>query len=145
MVRWRARSPWWHGHAAADAQALHAHAQFAVHWLEGAAPEISGLMRKYQLALADRQARMAEVSGRVQDAIIMLCTSLYAVRQTDELVHQAADCLCQELTRKPRSERPSDRYYRSANRLGAAIADGGFAAIAGTAEGEILMPYANDA
>jgi butyryl-CoA dehydrogenase len=123
---------------------LRKHAEFAIDWLGNAALEISGLMRKYQLALADRQSRMAEVSGRVQDAIIILCTSLYAGRQADELVRDAADIVCQDLTRKLQSRRSSDGYFRAANRLGAAIAEGGFQAIAGVAAGEILMPYAND-
>ncbi|HEX3659002.1 MAG TPA: acyl-CoA dehydrogenase family protein [Pirellulales bacterium] len=124
--------------------ALQKRAEFAVDWLGHSALEISGLMRKYQLALADRQCRMAEVSLRVQDAIIMLCTSLYAARQSDTLVHEAADCFCDDLQRKLTGRRPSDRYLRNANRLGASIADGGFAAIAGIAAGEIMMPYANE-
>ncbi len=36
------------------------------------------------LALADRQCRMSELSQRVQDAVIMLCTALYAARQNDD-------------------------------------------------------------
>ena len=94
------------------------HAEFAVHWLGQAALEISGVMRKYQLSLADRQSRMAEISGRVQDVIVMLCTSLYAARQGDELVQAAADVLCRDLTRKLRSARPSDRYFRCLQRPG---------------------------
>jgi hypothetical protein len=124
--------------------ALRQHAEFAVDWLSHAGLEISGLMRKYQLALADRQCRMAEVSLRVQDAIVMLCTSLYAARQGDELVREAADCFCDDVQRKLTGRRPSDRYLRNANRLGTSIADGGFSAIAGIAAGEIMMPYAND-
>jgi alkylation response protein AidB-like acyl-CoA dehydrogenase len=124
--------------------ALLKHAEFAVHWLEKSPLEISGIMRKYQLALADRQCRMAEVSGRVQDAIIILATSLYAARQKDELVQAAGDLICQDLTRKLVGGRPSDHYFRSASRLGTSIADGGFEAIAGIAAGEILMPYTNE-
>jgi alkylation response protein AidB-like acyl-CoA dehydrogenase len=124
--------------------ALRERAEFAIEWLEHSALEISGLMRKYQLALADRQSRMAEVSLRVQDAIIMLCTSLYAARQSDELVHQAADCFCDDVQRRLTGRRPSDRYLRNANRLGGAIAEGGFAAIAGVAASDIMMPYANE-
>jgi len=120
------------------------HAEFAVHWLGQSALEISGVMRKYQLSLADRQSRMAEISGRVQDVIVILCTSLYAARQGDELVQAAADVLCRDLTRKLRSARPSDRYFRACSELGAAIADGGFSAIAGSDAGEILMSYSND-
>jgi hypothetical protein len=123
---------------------LRAHAEFAVRWLGHSPLEISGTMRKHQLALADRQCRMAEVSQRVQDAIIMLATSLYAAGQADELVRSAAALVCQDLQRKLTGERPSDRYFRAASKLGEAIADGGFKSIAGLPTGEILMPYKND-
>jgi alkylation response protein AidB-like acyl-CoA dehydrogenase len=124
--------------------ALKKHAEFAAGFLQRTPMEISGTMRKFQLALADRQCRMAEISGRVQDAIIMLCTSLYAARQQDELVQEAADCLCQDLTRKLVGGRPTDRYFKAITKLGAAIAEGRFTPIAGLEGGEILMPYAND-
>ena len=124
--------------------ALLRHAEFAVNWLNGAALEISGVMRKYQLALADRQCRMAEISGRVQDAIVMLCTSLYAAGQGDSLVQDAADVMCRDLKRRLTSRRPSDSDFRAAGKLGEAIADGGFSAIAGIDAGEILMSYANE-
>jgi hypothetical protein len=120
---------------------LRAHAEFAADFLQRSPLEISGTMRKFQLALADRQCRMAELSGRVQDAIVILCTSLYAARQTDALVQEAADVLCQDLTRRLTGKRPTDRYYRTVTKLGEKIADGGFTAIAGVAAGEIMMQY----
>ncbi len=43
--------------------ALREHADFAAHWLQSSPLEISGVMRKHQLRLADRQCRMAELSG----------------------------------------------------------------------------------
>ena len=43
--------------------------------------EIDGTMRKHQLALADRQCRMSDLSQRMQDAVVMLATSLYAAGQ----------------------------------------------------------------
>jgi len=120
---------------------LKAHAEFAAERLQRSALEISDTMSKYQLKLADRQCRMAELSSRVQDYVTILCTSLYAARQTDEIVRKAADCLCQELTRKLTGKRPSDRYFRALTELGKAIADGGFSAITGLSPDEILMPY----
>ncbi|HVX61194.1 MAG TPA: acyl-CoA dehydrogenase family protein [Pirellulales bacterium] len=124
--------------------ALKAHAEFAADWLVHAPLEVSGTMRKHQLALADRQCRMAEISRRVQDAIIILCTSLYAARQQDEVVRTAADVICQDLTRPFDGRRPSDRYYRTVTRLGQQIVEGGFKSISGLPTGEILMPYEND-
>lgn len=136
------------GHAKSDLPpmppALREHAEFAADWLVRSPMEISGAMRKYQLTLADRQCRMAEISRRVQDAIIVLCTSLYAARQQDEVVRAAADTVCQELRRNLTGRRPSDRYFRSITRLGEQIAAGQFKSIAGLPTGEILMPYQND-
>jgi hypothetical protein len=48
---------------------LRKHAEFACEQLQGMALEISGTMSKFQLALADRQCRMAELSLRCQDFI----------------------------------------------------------------------------
>lgn len=120
---------------------LRQHAEFAANALSHGALEISGIMRKYQLGLADRQCRMAEVSGRIQTALIMLCTSLYAARQTDELVRTAGDCICQDFARSLTGKRPTDREYRAMTKLGEGIRDGGFTAIAGIQAGEILMKY----
>jgi alkylation response protein AidB-like acyl-CoA dehydrogenase len=120
---------------------LRRHAEFACEQLQRMAVEISGTMSKFQLALADRQCRMAELSLRCQDLITMLCTSLHGARQEDEMVRDAADILCQELTQKYTGRRPSNAYYRQVTELGAAIADGGFKSIAGVDAGEILMRY----
>ncbi len=122
---------------------LRHHAEFAANFLRRSALEISGVMRKHQLGLADRQCRMAEVSARVQTAILMLCTSLYAGRQTDEVVRAAGDCFCQDLTRSLTGQRPSDQDFRAVTKLGEAIRDGGFAGLAGLHANEILMPYDN--
>ena len=120
---------------------LRVHAEYAVDQLQRTPLEISGTMRKHQLKLADRQCRMSELSVRVQSLVVILCTSLYASRQQDEIVRDAADILCQDLTRELTGRRPSDRYYRTATELGSAIAEGGFTSIAGLNPDEILMPY----
>jgi hypothetical protein len=98
-------------------------------------------MRKFQLSLADRQCRMAELSARLQKLVVMLATSLYAARQSDPVVRQAADILCQDLVRELTGERPSNAYFRAVTELGAAIADGGFKSIAGLVPDDILMKY----
>ncbi|MBA3481429.1 MAG: hypothetical protein H0T51_06400 [Pirellulales bacterium] len=121
--------------------ALRQHAEFASSELQRMALEISGTMSKFQLALADRQCRMAELSQRCQDLITILATSLYGVRHESEIVRDAADVLCQELTQKYTGRRPSNKFYRQVTELGAAIADGGFQSLAGIDAGEILMRY----
>ena len=122
---------------------LKEHAEWAARQLQRIGREISGTMSRYQLALADRQCRMAELSQRTQDLVTILCTSLYAARQQDDVLRDAADILCQDLTRKFTGARPSDRYFRQVTRAGEAIADGGFRSIAGLHADEILMPYEN--
>lgn len=98
-------------------------------------------MRRHQLALADRQCRIAELSQRVQDMVVILVASLYASERPDGLVRQAADVLARDLTRRLTGRRPSDADLRAATRLGEAIESGGFEAIAGLEPGEVLMRY----
>ncbi|MCE9607962.1 MAG: acyl-CoA/acyl-ACP dehydrogenase [Planctomycetia bacterium] len=125
-------------------EALRRHAEFAIAFLNGSALEISGVMRKHQLALADRQCRMSETSARVQTAIVMLCTSLYAARHTDDMVRSAADCVCQDFARSLTGKRVEDRYFRVVTKLGEQVAAGGFSPLEGTQAGEILMGYKNE-
>ena len=121
--------------------ALAAHAAFAAEALERGRLEIADVMTKHQLRLADRQCRMAELSQRLQDLVVILATSLWASRQSSEIVQTAADILCQDLTRKITGKRPSDSYFRAVTKLGDAVANGGFELIAGIDAGEILMTY----
>ena len=132
----------WHQPDWADLPAkaqLHLH--FATDQLQHAAREISAVMRKHQLKLADRQCRMAELSSRVQMSVVMLATALYAQRQPNELVRTAADCLCQEFTFRLSGRRPTDRYYRQITELGAAIADGQFPELVPAVTEPIMMRY----
>ena len=62
---------------------LAAHAEFAAAGLQRSRLEISDVMTKHQLRLADRQCRMAELSQRVQDLVVILATSLWAGRQSE--------------------------------------------------------------
>jgi alkylation response protein AidB-like acyl-CoA dehydrogenase len=117
------------------------HARFAAEKLQEQRMEISGTMRKHQLRLADRQNRMSELSSRAQDLVVILTTSLWAAAQPSEIVHQAADILCQDLTRKLTGRRPTDGYFKAVVKLGEAINNGEFKAIAGIEPEEILMPY----
>ncbi len=121
---------------------LRVHAEFAAAGLRDAAGEISATMRKHQLRLADRQCRMAELSGRVQSLVVILCTSLYAARQNDELVRAAADGLCRHLAGKLTGRRPTDRDLRQITELGEALVDRSSSLTAGVEAAPILMPYA---
>ena len=128
-------------HLPAMPSKLKAHAEYAAEQLQKSPLEISGAMQKHQLKLADRQCRMSELSTRVQNMVVMLCTSLYAARQDDEVLQGAADILCQDLKQGLTGKRPSDSYFRAATKLGDTIIDGGFKSIAGMKVDEIMMPY----
>jgi alkylation response protein AidB-like acyl-CoA dehydrogenase len=120
---------------------LREQAELACDRLQRMALEISGTMSRFQLKLADRQCRMAELSQRCQDTITMLVTSLYGARQADSLIQEAAWVMCEGLRQKLLGRRPSNYYFRRATELGAAIAEGQFKSIAGVEAGEILMRY----
>ncbi|MCI0335777.1 MAG: acyl-CoA dehydrogenase family protein [Planctomycetes bacterium] len=122
-------------------KALREHAEYACDRIQRMALEISSTMSRFQLKLADRQCRMAELSQRCQDLITMLTTSMYGARQADTLVQDAADIMCQNLRQKLLGRRPSNHYFRRVTELGAAIADGQFRSIAGVEADAILMPY----
>jgi hypothetical protein len=98
-------------------------------------------MRKHQLKLADRQCRMAEVSQRVQDTVVLLVTALWADKQKSEAVVAATDLLCQDLHRKLTGGRPSDAYLRQVGQVADMILAGGYEALAGVPAEEILMRY----
>jgi acyl-CoA dehydrogenase len=105
--------------------------------------EVSGTMSKHQLKLADRQCRMAELSQRIQDVVVILVTALWGHRQKDEAAVAAADLLCHDLRRKLTGQRPSDRYFRDAAKLADLIIAGGFETLAGVPRVEIMMKYEN--
>jgi alkylation response protein AidB-like acyl-CoA dehydrogenase len=122
---------------------LAGHVDFALEAFHRYPKEISAAMRKHQLKLADRQCRMAELSQRVQDTVIILVTALWGHQQRDPVAVASADMLCQDLRRKLTGKRPADSYFRDASKLADTIIGGGFEALAGAPRAEIQMPYQN--
>ena len=120
---------------------LRGYAQVAIGGLQDAPLEISGMMRKHQLKLADRQCRMAEVSGRIQKHIVLLCTALYAADQSDPILRRAGEILCQDLIMQIKGHRPTDSYFKAVSELGAEIAQGKSVLTAGIDPGEIMQRY----
>jgi alkylation response protein AidB-like acyl-CoA dehydrogenase len=120
---------------------LAAHARYASEALHRSAEVISTVMRKHQLKLADRQCRMSALSSQIQKQVVILCTSLYAARHSSDTVHEAADVICQDLTREIKGGLPSDKYFRTVTALGESVAEGHFESIAGLSPDEIMMPY----
>ncbi len=122
---------------------LSGHVAFAQDLCQRHGRQLSDAMSKHQLKLADRQCRMAELSQRVQDTIVMLVTASWAHAQGTPIAVASADILCQDLRRKLTGERPSDRYFKDVGRLAEMIVAGGFEGLAGVPREEILMSYAN--
>jgi alkylation response protein AidB-like acyl-CoA dehydrogenase len=118
------------------------HVDFALAQFKRSRLELSAALRKYQLRLADRQCRMAELSQRVQDVVTVLVTALWG-RGKDEAAVAAADFLCQDLRRKLTGARPTDAYLKDASRLADLVIGGGFETLAGVPRDEILMKYEN--
>jgi hypothetical protein len=116
-------------------------AQFAADNLQGSRLEVDRLMQKNQLKLADRQCLMVELSQRIQSMIVMLTTVLWAAKQSDELVKTAAIVLGRDIRRQLTGKRPTSEDFRLTTKLGSDIAEGGFKALAGVEEVELLMPY----
>lgn len=120
---------------------LAAHVQFAQDLCQKHAVELSSAMIKHQVKIADRQCRMAELSQRVQDTIVMLVTCMWAHTQKKPIAIASADMLCQDLRRKLTGERPSDKYFRDVNALADMIIAGGWEELSGVPVQEIMMRY----
>ena len=123
------------------APVLQTHVDFCMEMLNEHHVELSEAMVKHQLKLADRQCRIADMSQRIQDTIIILVTSLWAHQQGDEITIAATDILCQDLTRKLTGERPSDSYFRACGKLADMIFEGKWPGLEGIYKDEILFSY----
>jgi alkylation response protein AidB-like acyl-CoA dehydrogenase len=117
------------------------HLEYALFQFQRFPSSLSGAMSKHQLKLADRQCRMAELSQRVQDTIVLLVTTLWAHQQGTPVAIAAADILGQDLRRKLMGERPSDSYFRDVGQLAELILAGGFEDLGGVPLADVLMPY----
>ncbi len=117
------------------------HLAFALDMCQRQPKELSGAMQKHQLKLADRQCRMAELSQRVQEIVIILVTAMWAHQKGSEIAIAAADILCQDLRRKLTGERPGDAYLRDTMKLADMIIAGGFEDLAQVPVQDILMKY----
>lgn len=120
---------------------LRRQARFAQQVLSSGGFEISSTMRKHQLKLADRQCRMSELSTKMQNALVMLVTTLYAATSEDPVTRQAGLAMSYELRRKITGGFATDAEFRQVTTLGQTIADGGWSALDGVDAGEILMRY----
>lgn len=122
---------------------LQDHALFAQRVLSSAKFDVSATMRTHQLKLVDRQCRMSAISAKLQNAMVMLVTSLYAARKGDPITIAAAEVISSELRKKITGQAASDADFRRVTSLGARIADEGWHELKGVVAEPILMPYEN--
>ncbi len=141
---------WWLGrrlrpHIVTRVPPVHRQLRPHVQWAESVFPryaeEISAMLRRYQLRLADRQVKMMELSQRIQDTVTVLVTALWADQQGDEAWILAADVVCRELRRRWSGRRIRDADVRVARQLAELVLDRRFPALQGVTEPPILMPY----
>lgn len=122
---------------------LRRYATLASDFLANQGFEISATMRTHQLKLADRQCSMIDLSRRIQDAVVMLCTSLYATRSSNELTREAAEVLCGQLWRGLSGGRATNKDWRKVTELGGAISDAGWSELDGIEAEPIKMRYSS--
>ena len=104
---------------------------------------VSGAMRKHQLRLADRQCAMANLSSRIQDAVVMLCTAIHGAKQSDPISRSAAALMCRELQRRLTGKPALDRDWRHMTNLGHQIVNHGWEELASIEPDATLMDYQN--
>jgi len=122
---------------------LNEHVNFALAELHQSPMELSGNMVTHQLKLPDRQCRIADMSQRVQDIITMLVTALWAHegRAVNPIMVDAADILCQDMTRKLSGTRPSDAYFKACSKLADKVLAGEFKDLEDIERQDIIFPY----
>ncbi|MEM9366252.1 MAG: acyl-CoA dehydrogenase family protein [Planctomycetota bacterium] len=117
------------------------HVAYAQSALSKSALRVSGVMRRHQLRLVDRQCRMAELSSQIQRTLVVLVTALYGSRMDDEITRLAADVVCHDLRRELDHRPASDADYRRVTELGGMIAERGWKELSDVTPSRIMMPY----
>jgi len=116
-------------------------ARLAARILQRSSFEISAMMRTHQLKLADRQCRMTAISERIQSAVVVLCTSLYAARSDNPIIRKAAECFGECTLNVLQRKQDSDALFRKSTELGQAIVDTGFPGLETVDAEPIMMRY----
>jgi len=120
---------------------LATHVDEASDRIQHARIDVDNLMRKFQLALADRQCAMADLSQQIQDQVVTLVTCLYAARTDDPLIIQSADVLSQFLQTRAHGHRLDGKFFKAVTALGKNVLDQHGRLTEGIDPEPILMPY----
>jgi hypothetical protein len=121
--------------------AMQNHLDFAFSMLNEAPFELTHNMIKHQLKLADRQCRIADMSERIQNTVIILVSVMWAHQQNNPVIQAATDILCQDLRRKLTGERPTDKYFRQTSQVADMIIKEGYPGMNEIEQLPILFSY----
>ena len=104
---------------------------FAATTIQGMGSELSSLMRRHQLKLADKQCRISLLSKKIQNLITMIVTSTYAFTVDDDLTFKICKVSCDNLSNSIKGSLPTDDQIRRSVRLGKELSnrDGAFDSI----------------
>jgi len=94
------------------------HTNFAIKELQKSGREVSALMRKHQLRLADRQCSMSILSRKIQNLITIMATVCYASAKPYGMNVQIADVSCENLKNRITGRHPTDLQIRKSVSLG---------------------------
>jgi alkylation response protein AidB-like acyl-CoA dehydrogenase len=129
------------GKATPIERTLGEHYSWARDELQKTGYDISSVMVKYQMGLADRQCRISQISDRVQKLIVMAVTASYGVNSGDAGTETAANILCSNLRNEIQGKKTSDSLYREHMDFAKMIEEGEFKQIEGIKADPILMDY----
>ncbi|MBL4885305.1 MAG: acyl-CoA/acyl-ACP dehydrogenase, partial [Planctomycetaceae bacterium] len=120
---------------------LQDYVEFASEQLQHTRINVDNLMRKFQLALADRQCAMVQLSSQAQDLVVMLVTCLYAAQSGNEQQIAAASVMAQHLKNRITGHRPNGKFFKTATKLGESLLDDSSNLIDGIKPEDIMMSY----
>ena len=108
-------------------KSLESHSDFAMRNLQRCSSEISSIMRKYQLKLADRQCTISMLSKKIQNLITMLATIGYAYNNLHSTTTlEVADVSCELLRNRLTGRHPTDVQIKKISSVGKKISAGAF-------------------
>ncbi len=84
---------------------------------------------------------MSALSSKIQNAVVILVTSLYAQQSDDDVTKCAADTVCRELRRKITGKHATDKDFRQMTELGGRITNQGWMELQGVMSSKIMMAY----
>jgi alkylation response protein AidB-like acyl-CoA dehydrogenase len=106
---------------------------------------LSGDMRKYQLKLQDKQARIIRTSVKVQTLTELVVTAVAGAASTDPGTRLGASLYCRDIMHKLTGTEPDARFDADNVALGNLIIEGKFKQLENVPGATIIEPYKNKA